>query len=106
MISVDIQSTEQRVVLAGRGDLVAGDITAALEGIFGDPLYAHGMNVLCDIRDARPDLTPGGIRRIVDYVSRNREAGGGGTTAIAAGRDVDYGMTRIARCTWSHSESN
>lgn len=85
------------MVLTGRDDLVADDITAALEGILGDPLYAHGLNVLCDIRDARPDLTPGGVRRIVDSVGRSREAGGCGKTAIVAGRDVDYGMARIAQ---------
>jgi len=97
MISVDIQSTEQRVVLTGRDDLVADDIVAALERAYGDPQFAPGMNVLCDLRNARTDLTPGDIRRIVDFVSRHREARGLGRSAVVAGRDVDYGMARIAQ---------
>jgi hypothetical protein len=97
VISVDIQPTEQRVVLTGRDDLVADDVVAALERAYGHPQLASGMNVLCDLRDARTDLTPRDIRRVVDFVSRHREARGGGKSAVVAGRDVDYGMARIAQ---------
>jgi hypothetical protein len=97
VISVDIRPSEQQVVLTGRDDLVADDIMAPLERIYGDPLFALGTNVLCDIRDARPDLAPGDIRRIVEFVSRHRDARGGGKSAVVASRDVDYGMARIAQ---------
>lgn len=97
MISIDVQSSEQRVVLTGRDDLVADDIVAALQRAYGDPQFAFGMNVLCDLRHARTDLTPGDIRRIVDFVSRHREARGPGRSAVVTSRDVDYGMARIAQ---------
>jgi len=97
VISVDVQPSEQRVVLTCRDDLVSDDIVAALERVYADPQFAYGMNVLCDLRDARPDLTAGDIRRIVDFVSRNREARGAGRSAVVASRDVDYGMARIAQ---------
>jgi hypothetical protein len=97
VISVDIQPTEQRVVLTGREDLVADDIVAALERAYSHPQFASGMNVLCALCDARTDLTPGDIRRVVDFVSRHREARCGGKSAVVASRDVDYGMARIAQ---------
>jgi hypothetical protein len=83
--------------MVGRDDLESDDIVAALERAYDDPQFASGMNVLFDLRDARPDVTSGDIRRIVDFVSRHREARGVGKSAVIASRDVDYGMARVAQ---------
>jgi hypothetical protein len=68
-----------------------------MDQLYSDPQFQPGMKVLWDARDARPDVTADDVRWIVHFVARHREARGKGRSAVVTGRDVDYGMARIAQ---------
>ena len=84
-------------MVTARGDLVASDIRDAAAQVYGDPLFRPGMNTLLDLTGARPTVTAENVRTIVSFVSRNIEVRGKGRCALVTGREVDYGIARMAQ---------
>jgi hypothetical protein len=89
--------SEERAVVTGRGDLELDDVVAALDQLYSDAQFQPDMKLLWDLRDARTAVTAGDVRSIVHFVSQHREARGEGKSAVVMGRDVDYGMARVAQ---------
>ena len=96
-ISVAFEPSKERVVVTARGDLAASDIRDTAGRVYRDPQFRPGMKTLLDFRAASPDVTADNVRMIVSFVSRNIEVRGKGRCAIVTGREVDYGMARMAQ---------
>ena len=96
LVSIAFLPSKKRVVVTGRGDLVASDIMDAAARVYGDPQFQCGMSTLLDVRGARPAVTADKVRTIVGFVSHNLERRGKGRCAVVTGREVDYGMARMA----------
>jgi hypothetical protein len=97
VISIAFHPARERAAVTGRGDLAASDIAQAAERLYHDPQFRSGMSTLLDLRGARPAVTSGDVRTIVSFVSKNLEIRGRGRCAVVTGREVDYGMARIAQ---------
>ncbi|UCG87688.1 MAG: hypothetical protein JSW71_03830 [Gemmatimonadota bacterium] len=97
LISIAFQPSKERVVLTGRGDLVAADITETLARLYDDSQFRTGMSTLADFRGARAAVSGDNIRTIMNFVSRNLEWRGKGNCAVVTDRQVDYGMARMAQ---------
>ena len=97
LMSVAFELSKERVVVTARGDLTAGDVVDALEQLYRDPRFRPGMSMLWDVRGARLNVTGEDVRRIVAFVSKSREARGEGKSVVLTGREVDYGMARVAQ---------
>ena len=95
-ITVAFQPSKQRFVATGRGDLVASDVTVAAAQIYGDPQFQPGMSTMWDVRGARPTVDAGQVRGVVSFVSAHVEQRGRGRCAVVTGREVDFGMARMA----------
>jgi hypothetical protein len=96
-ISVQIEQLRGWATITLRGNVSKTDAITALDLLYQDPQFNAGMSELWDLRNAQAILSPVELTEIISFVSQHTERRGKGRTAVVAGRDVDYGMARIAQ---------
>jgi len=97
LISIRFLPSEQRVVVTGEGDLAVSDMMDAASRIYSDAQFEPDMRMMADFRAARLMLSADNVWTIAGFVSRNLELRGKGRCAVVTGRDVDYGVVRMAQ---------
>jgi hypothetical protein len=97
VMAVRIESSRERVFVTGRGDISASDVVGALELMYRDPRFRSSMTKLWDLQHAHLAISSQDIHHVVSFASKRPEIVGAGRTAIVTGRDVDYGMVRVAQ---------
>jgi hypothetical protein len=97
VMAVRIESSRERVVVTGRGDVSERDVVATLELMYRDPRFQPSMTKLWDLQRAHLAISSQGIHDIVHFASKRPEIAEAGRTAVVTGRDVDYGIVRVAQ---------
>lgn len=79
------------------GAVQTDEYEAVLEETYRRPDYRPAAGVLWDVREADlKHISRHEIKRILDFVMQHRGAPPGVRTAIVVGRDLDYGLARMA----------
>jgi hypothetical protein len=92
-VSLELDPVSKITTATGRGRVIASDLLAALHAFYDN---APTMLALCDISDADLSSLPSDeLSRIVQFTERRAEVRRGGKTAIAASRNLEYGMARM-----------
>jgi hypothetical protein len=97
LISIRFVPSEQRVIVTGSGDLAVSDMMDAASRIYSDAQFERGMTMMADFSAARLMLSADNVWTVAGFVSRNLERRGKGRCAVITGRDVDYGVVRMAQ---------
>ena len=78
------------------GMLTPDELETELKDAYRRPDYRPEGNSLCDLREATGEAFTGeAIRRVVETVLEHRGAPPGTRTAIAVGRDLNFGLARM-----------
>lgn len=93
--SVESESGYRSHVVSGAVSLA--EIEHTLKEIYGRQDVSSDLGSLWDVRDADlSGLSGAEIRQIISYVVEHRGASPGVRTAILVGRDLDFGLARMA----------
>lgn len=96
-ISVWIDPSRGRATITIHGEVRKEDIVAALDTLYHEPRFQSGMSQLWDIRHGEAILSPAELTDIISFVYQHTRERGKGRSAVVTGREVDYGMARIAQ---------
>ena len=78
------------------GSLSLSDMTAAFDGMLGNPEFQPGMGIVWDVRSGAIDaLSVDEVQEIPAYVTRRFKMRGGGRLAIVVSSDVTHGVARM-----------
>ena len=78
-----------------RGEVTADEIMEGLEKVFTDEGYRPGFRGLTDLRDIRWESNQEDLRRIVQFLIRNRKKFKKHRSAVVVSTERTFGMTRM-----------
>ena len=95
-ITTEVDTAAGVVVLRMIGSLSLSDMTAAFDGMLGNPEFQPGMGIVWDVRSGAIDaLSVDEVQEIPAYVTRRFKMRGGGRLAIVVAKNLTYGVGRM-----------
>lgn len=90
-----VDSEEEIVYGTLRGEVTAEEIIAGLEGVFDSGDYRPHFNGISDLRDINWESEQGDLRKIVQFIIRNKSRIGRHRSAIVVSEERSFGMSRM-----------
>ncbi len=86
--------TEGVARCTGTGEVTFEETLDTVKRLYADPRFQVPTRILWDLRAGSFDISTEDVSRLSDYVLKNRVEGRG-RTAIVAGDDLVFGMSRM-----------
>jgi len=96
-MSVEFRVDKEDEIVYGtmKGEVTAEEIIAGLEEVFDGGDYEPHFNGISDLRDINWESDQGDLRKIVQFIIRNKGRIGRHRSAIVVSNERSFGMSRM-----------